>query len=355
MLTTTVAGRTWDYSRAIGSYLGGADGPSPQSFVQPIKVAIGSIDCVYVLNRGMEGSFGGAPMEPRVFGVRVGKFAVGDTAGDEEFVTEFSGYGEGDGQLSWPAGMALDSAENVYVTDEWLNRVVVFDENGRFLGHWGSAGRGDGEFNRPSGIAVDRDDRVYVVDSLNHRVQKLTTEGVFLGAWGSRGGGEGELDSPWGIGVDDSGDVYVADHKNHRVQKFSAEGGFEAQFGVYGSGAGELNRPTDVSVDTDGDVYVCDWANSRVQVFGPDGDFLTSLVGDAHELTKWASLTVDSSPDVQRARRRVKSLEPEWRFALPTGVTFDPAKSRLIVADTQRYRLQFYDKVRDYVEPQFNL
>ena len=33
-------------------------------------------------------------------------------------------------------------------------------------------------------------------------------------------------------------------------------------------------------------------------------------------------------------------MEPEWRFSLPMGVTFDPKKNRFFVADTQRYRLQ---------------
>ena len=355
MLTTSVAGRTWDYSRTIGRYLGGFDGPGQQSFVQPIKVAVGSGDHVYVLNRGMEATYAAAPMQPRVFGVRVGKFAIGGAVDDEEFVTEFSGYGEADGELVWPAGMALDSAENVYVTDEWMDRVVVFDKDGRFAGKWGTSGTGEAEFDRPSGIAVDAEDRVYVADSLNHRVQKLTTDGEFMAAWGGYGSGDGEMDSPWGVCVDGGGDIYVADHKNHRVQRFSDEGAFRSKFGRLGSGPGELNRPTDVAVDPDGDVYVCDWANNRVQVFNGAGRFLASIVGDAHKLTKWARATVDANPDIQRARRRVSSLEPEWRFAMPTGVTFDPAKSRLIVADTQRYRLQIYDKVQDYVEPQFNL
>ena len=65
-------------------------------------------------------------------------------------------------------------------------------------------------------------------------------------------------------------------------------------------------------------------------------------------------MTVDANPDIQKARRRA-SLEPERRFALPTGVTFDAARSRLIVADTQRYRLQIYAKQLDYVEAQANL
>ena len=355
MLTTTVAGRTWDYSRAIGRYLGGSDGPGDESFVQPIKLAVGPAGAVYVLNRGMEGTMGGPVMQPRAFGVRIGKFTMGDAHGSEEFVTEFSGFGDGDGEMVWPAGLALDSAGNVYATDEWLNRVVVFAPDGRFLGQWGSGGEAGGEFNRPSGIAIDNDDRVFVVDSMNHRVQVLTTTGESLAVWGTRGDGPGELDSPWGVAVDVEGRVYVADHKNHRVQKFSFDGEILGTFGTFGTGPGELTRPTDVAVDSDGDVYVCDWANDRVQIFSADGDFLASLVGDAQELTKWARQSVDANPDVQKARRRVKTLEPEWRFAMPTGVTFDAEHDRLYVADTQRYRIQVYEKVREYVEPQFNL
>ena len=99
---------------------------------------------------------------------------------------------------------------------------------------------------------------------------------------------------------------------------------------------------------------MADWANNRVQVFDESGAFLTTIAGDAHELSAWARMTVDANPDIQKARRRA-SLEPERRFALPTGVTFDAARSRLIVADTQRYRLQIYAKQLDYVEAQANL
>ena len=354
MLTQTVGGRVYDYSHCIGQYYGGTQW-SGEGFVQPIATAIGHEDAVYVLGRGSESTEGGPALKPRAFGARVGKFSIGNARGDEEHLTTFGSYGDAEGQFVWPAGMALDSQENVYITDEWLNRVNIFDKDGTFLSLWGSPGREEGSFNRPSGIAIDRSDILYIVDSLNHRVQKFTREGALLMAWGGLGAGEGELDSPWGVAVDDNGYLYVADHKNHRVQKFSEDGHFVARFGGYGTGRGELNRPSDVAVDPDGDVYVCDWANSRVQVFGPEGGFITSIVGDAQELSKWAKMTVDANPDIQKARRRVKTLEPEWRFAMPTGVTFDARKSRLIVADTQRYRLQIYNRLMDYTEPQFNL
>jgi hypothetical protein len=40
---------------------------------------------------------------------------------------------------------------------------------------------------------------------------------------------------------------------------------------------------------------------------------------------------------------------------MPAGVAFDSANSRLMVADTQRWRIQIYNKVLDYSEPQFNI
>ena len=354
MLTQVVAGRVFDYSHCIGEYLGGTQWGG-EGFVQPIATATGSDDTVYVLGRGSESTDHAPTLQARAFGTRIGKFSIGSVPGDEEHLATFGSFGEDDGQFIWPAGMALDSQGNVYVTDEWLNRVTVFDKDGTLIARWGSGGDGDGEFNRPSGIAIDGDDNLFIVDSLNHRVQVFTRDGTFTRKWGSFGGDSGELDSPWGVAVDRQGDVYVVDHKNHRVQRFTSDGQLVRQYGSYGRGRGELNRPTDAAVDPEGDVYVCDWANNRVQVYDPEGEYVASMVGDAQELSKWGKATVDANPDVQKARRRVKSKEPEWRFALPTGVTFDPVKWRIIVADTQRYRLQIYNKLRDYVEPQFNL
>ncbi|MCE2464406.1 MAG: hypothetical protein J4F46_11010 [Dehalococcoidia bacterium] len=346
MLTVTVSGRTYDFSHAVGGYF----------LAQPVGVAVGAGDTVYVLNRGIEGVPGGRPLEPNGYMARVGKYTMGTVAGDEEFVAEYGKYGATDGQFIWPTAIALDSQEKLYITDEWLNRISVYDTgDGTLLGMWGTSGEGDGELNGPSGIAIDRQDDVYVVDSRNHRVQKFTKDGKHLNKWGSLGSGDGQFDSPWGITIDHEGYVYVADHKNNRVQKFTAQGEYVTRFGTYGAGQGELDRPSGVAVDPDGDVYVCDWVNNRVQIFAPDGRFITSLVGDAQQLAKWHLQTVEANADVMKARRRVYSLEPEWRLSLPTALTFDTQKSRLLIADTQRGRLQIYNKVRGYLEPQFNL
>jgi DNA-binding beta-propeller fold protein YncE len=258
----------------------------------------------------------------------------------------------------------------------------VFDSSGKFLRKWGATGSGDGELMRPAGLAVEKNGNIIVVDSGNNRLQVFTPDGKFVGKCGGPGNGDGQFNQPWGITLDKDGNIYVADWKNHRVQKLSPEGKFLMKFGQYGKveepeGAyavtmfgpyvsptsetagypkpGTLNHPTDVAVDTDGDIYVTDWGNHRVCVFDSEGRPICNLIGDAQVLSKWGQQTVDANPDMAKARRRVKSLEPQYRFCFPTAVEFDPATDSVIVADSQRNRLQIYKKVRDYSDFQANL
>src|SRR5438128_3450935 len=309
MLTTVAAGRVFDFSHAVGR--GAISG---LGFRLAVALAAGEGDTIYAVNRGWE-QIQNVPWNKTQLGTRVGKLTVGPVPGDEDVVCDFSKPGDGPGQFIWPAGIALDSQENVYVTDEWLNRVSIFDKDGNFLRDWGTAGSGDGELNAPAGIAIDPQDVLYIVDGRNHRVQQFTKDGEFLMQWGSFGSAEGQFNAPWGITLDQQGQVYVADHKNHRVQQFTPDGEFISQFGSYGTGKRQLNRPSDVAVDPDGDVYVCDWANHRVQVFDPDGKIVTSLIGDAQELSKWAKMALETNPGAMRRRREVPNLEREWRFA----------------------------------------
>ena len=220
-----------------------------------------------------------------------------------------------------------------------------------------------------------------VVDSGNDRLQDFTPDGKALTQCGRNGSGEGEFNKPWGITLDNEGNIYVADWKNHRVQKLSPSGEFIMSIGKYGTlpvpenafavtylgpfishsdppgypKAGILNHPTDVAVDPDGDIYVTDWGNHRLCIFDAEGTPLTHLVGDAQVMSKWGQQSIDANPDMMKAYRRARNLEPLWRFCFPTAVDFDPKTDRIIVADSQRNRLQIYRKVRDYVDFQANL
>ena len=349
MVTQLVAGRVFDFSRLIGR--GAVSGAG---FNNPMALCLAGDDKVYVVNRGAE-YIPGAAWNRNVHGARVGVFYIGGENEDEEWVSEFGKYGDSDGEIIWPAGVALDSRGNAYVTDEWLNRVNIFDPDGNFVTHWGSAGNGPGELLGPNRIRIDGEDTVYVSDGRNHRVQKFALDGTYLSGFGGFGDGEGQFNSPWGFTLAGDGYIHIADTKNNRVQKLSTEGEFVAQFGCYGTGRGQLNRPADVAVDPDGDIYVADWGNDRVQVFGPDGKFLTSFYGDAQDHSKWARPVFSVSPQAIRRRREVKNLSIEWRMAMPAAVEYDTVYDRVVIADTQRNRIQIYSKLKNYAPIARNL
>ena len=55
-----------------------------------------------------------------------------------------------------PFGVALDSSNNLFVSDDNNNRVLKFAGNGTYLTQCGGLGTNDGQFDHPEGIAVDK-------------------------------------------------------------------------------------------------------------------------------------------------------------------------------------------------------
>ena len=85
---------------------------------------------------------------------------------------------------------------------------------------FGRRGAGRGELTYPAGVAIDSNDMVYVSEWANNRVSVFTSEGVFVTSFGSRGEGPGQFKAPYGVAVDNSGVVYVSDYFNNHVQIF---------------------------------------------------------------------------------------------------------------------------------------
>jgi DNA-binding beta-propeller fold protein YncE len=59
----------------------------------------------------------------------------------------------------------------VYVADTGNDRIEKFDGNGTFITTWGTHGSGDGQLSNPSAIVVDSSDKIYVADTGNDRIQ----------------------------------------------------------------------------------------------------------------------------------------------------------------------------------------
>jgi len=322
--------RSFSFSRSVGRNEFAGTG-----FRNPVDFAIAPDDTVYVVNRSYEN---------RPDGIRIRVVTL-----DEEYITEFAEYGEGNGQFIWPTSVALDDQKNLYVSDEWLNRITVFDKDGEFLRSWGKAGSGDGELDRPAGISISADGTMFISDSRNNRVQKFSLNGEYIGKFGSAGTGPGQFNMPWGISVGPEGTVYVADWRNDRVQLFTSDGEWQASIGQSGSGIGQFNRPNSVCADADGDIYVADWLNNRVQVLTPEGRYVADMRGDAG-LSKWGKEKLQSNPDMIRQRALAVANDPNFEKDLshPCAVKIN-SKGEVCILDHIRGRIQVYAKSKDPV------
>lgn len=318
--------REYKYSHTIGQ--NEISGPG---FKIPVDLALGKDGIIYVLNRGFEE-------------IPVGRQALRVTmlTIDEEYEGQFGGYGKGEGQLMRPTSIAVDSHQKIYISDELLQCITVFDKKGRFLDRWGSVGAGKGQLNRPAGLSVDPKDNLYVTDGFNHRVQIFTGAGQLLGLFGGFGTGDGQFNMPWGITTDQDGNVYVADWRNDRVQKFSPEGQFLAKFGSAGTLPGQFNRPCHVAVDRDRDVYVVDWLNHLVQVFTPEFKYLTAFTGNA-TMSKWGEQKLRANPGHLRMYGLITDWTPWQKLRFPLAMDVD-GDGRVIILDHAANRLQVYQK-----------
>ena len=133
-------------------------------------------------------------------------------------------------------------------------RIQKFSSSGAYVSKWGTQGNGNGQFTFPTGLAIDAVGHVYVADSYVHRIQKFTSSGTYLTQWGVYGWGGGpgvfiQFRCPAGVAVDASGNVYVADESNWRIQKFTSGGAFLTMWGTQGTGNGQLQSPEGVALD----------------------------------------------------------------------------------------------------------
>ena len=270
---------------------------------------------------------------------------------DHDFLGQIGTYGAGLGGMMWPTSVALDSDENLYLSDEYFNKVTKFDREGNPISQWGRKGSGDGEFNQPSGLLI-RGEVMYVVDSRNNRIQMYTLDGDFIDQWGSAGEGNGEFNLPWGICDDSEGNIYIADWRNDRVQKFDAKGNHTLT--IAGGVNSVLDRPADVAVDSSGTLFVADWGSQRLVVLDQMGNVLATKRGEA-DLNPWALEYFEAQQDEKRARstfvpvfetdtddvREISSrIEPF--FWDPCAVILDK-EERVYVLETCRHRFQIFD------------
>jgi DNA-binding beta-propeller fold protein YncE len=90
---------------------------------------------------------------------------------DGNFIHKFGELGQNIGNFGSPRGIALDSYNNIYVSDVMFNNIQIFNKNGELLMVLGSYGEGFGEFALPEDISITKDNTIYVSDTNNKRLQ----------------------------------------------------------------------------------------------------------------------------------------------------------------------------------------
>lgn len=275
-----------DSTPAMADFASGGEGAG--QFEEPRGMAVDQAnDDLYIAdrnnNRVDEFSLNGTFVRAWGWGV-----ADGSTHGFQTCtVSCFKGLqGSGSGQLSEPAGVAVDndplspSYGDVYVEDTLGDRVEKFSPSGAFLLMFGGEvneatkgdvclaserceagkeGTGQAEFDKldkgftAGSIAVNASTgTVYVGD--RGRVQEFTPEGEYQNQISVSGGGQ-----IFALAVDLAGDLYVASEGLPGINKYNSSGTLlYTSDSTSSANASESGHPTALALDAAGDLFVDD-------------------------------------------------------------------------------------------------
>ncbi len=228
-------------------------------------------------------------------------------------------------QLGEPYGMAVDSKGNLYVADQKVGAIFIFNTETRDLELLKN--KTHGHFVRIIGLAMDDNDRLFVSDpglshvlvfNAEHKPVDVITDGLVspgglaldtenrllyvadveqdqvlvydadslklkrrMGTGGQKHAltTPGDFARPSAVAVDRHGNLYVADTLNNRIEIFDGDGNFVSTFGKAGDAPGYFARPKGVAIDSDNHIWVIDGMEDRVQVFNQESQLLISFGG----------------------------------------------------------------------------
>ena len=177
------------------------------------------------------------------------------------------------------------------------------------------------EFGWVPAVAVDSQDRVYVYSRSEHPMVVFDRDGNFIDAWG-----DDILKDAHGIFIDADDNIYCTERDTHVMRKFTTNGELLMTLGTPDAPGAEgepFNKPTDFALGPDGEMYISDgYGNARVHKYSPDGELIKS----------WGQ--PGTGPG---------------EFDLPHCVRVDP-RNRLMVADRENNRIQFFTLDGEYIE-----
>jgi uncharacterized repeat protein (TIGR01451 family) len=300
-------------------------------------------------------------------------------------------------QLSYPAGLAVDSIGNLYIADKTNQLIRKVNTSGNisiYAGGGSALPNGvpatQARIANPMGVTVDYRNNVYIADQASQVlvVSPGGTVTVAVGTGVFQFGGDGgpaslaQFNGPWGLALDGSNNLYAVDLNNYRVRKITLTG---TQAGTISTIAGTGSNvdsgngqqatsagvtPKVVVADSLGNVYLAD--NTQVRKIALDGTISTvagtgtaGYNGDNIEATSAqlsgyvAGLAVDSKGNLYIAdssNNRVREVSAAGiittvagtgtagssgaELSFPTGLALDAAGQNLYIADNGNCRVR---------------
>jgi hypothetical protein len=220
---TTVAGN------GSGVYSGDGGPATSAGLVAPGEVIADSVGNLYITDYN-----GG-----RIRKVAAGSGIITTVAGNGTLGYSGDGGPATSAELHYPGGVGIDSAGNLYIADQYSDRVRKVSATTGIIttvaGNGTQGYSGDGgpatsaELYYPGTIAIDSANNLYFSDQFNNRIRKVdagtgvitTLAGTGPAAYSGDGGAatSAKVNGPLGISLDSAGNLYIADFGNNRIRK----------------------------------------------------------------------------------------------------------------------------------------